>query len=118
MLKSNRSYLQIVWPDQCTRSFQLSANLGTSMRTGIVEWHRDERFQKHIKLRMFVCWVRTALNTMTKLIDDYRTKHDVGSPGRLPPRYQMFIALTEQANASIGVGEKNHSRGRRCSKFP
>jgi hypothetical protein len=46
MLKSNRSYLQIVRSDQCTISFQLSANPGTSMRGGIVEWQRDEGFQK------------------------------------------------------------------------
>jgi len=77
MLKSNRRDLQIVRSDQCTISFQLSANLGTSMRAGIVEWQRDEGSQEYIKLRMFACWVRTALSAMAKLIDDHRTKHDI-----------------------------------------
>src|SRR5437016_14368463 len=52
MLNGNRSYLQIVRADQCTISFQLSANLSTSMRAGIVERERDPRFQEYIKFRM------------------------------------------------------------------
>src|SRR5437660_23531 len=117
-LKSNRSYLQIVRSDQCTISFQLSANPGTSMRAGIVEWQRDEGFQKYIKFRMFACWVRTAFSAMAKLVDDHRTKHDIGRPGRLPSRHQAWRAPTQQANASVGVGKENHSRGRRCSNCP
>ena len=118
MLKSNRRYLQIVRSDQCTISFQLSANAGTSMRAGIVEWQRNERLKEHIKLRMFSCWVKAALSAMAKLIDDHRTKHDICSPGRLPSRYQAWRAPTQQANASVGVGKENHSKGRRCSKLP
>ena len=118
MLTSNRSYLQIVRSDQCAIFFQLSANPGTSMRAGIVEWQRDERFQKYIKSRMFACWVRTAFSAMAKLVDDHRTKHDIGSPGRLPRRHQAWGAPTQQANASVGVGKGNHSKGRRCSKLP
>src|SRR5207249_7350742 len=71
----------------------------------IVEWQRDERFQKYIKSRMFACWVGTAFSAMAKLVDDHRTKHDIGSPGRLPPRHQAWGAPTQQANASVGVGE-------------
>ena len=41
----------------CAISLQLSANLGTSMRAGIVEWQRDEGSQEFIKFRMFAGWV-------------------------------------------------------------
>src|SRR5207249_1101612 len=92
----------------CTISLQLSAKVGTSMRAGIVEWQRDEGSQEYIKLRMFACWIRTALSALSKFVDDHRTKHDICSPGRFPPRHQAWRAPTQQANASVGVGKEIH----------
>ena len=68
-------------------------------------------FVRHLTLR-------TTLSAMTKLIDDHRTEYDIGSPGGLPPRHQAWRAPAQQANASVGVGKENHSKGRRCSKLP
>jgi hypothetical protein len=112
VLKGDRGDLQIMRADHRAEFFEFMSDHRAFPRAIIIERQRNERLEKHIQFAVLANRIGTAFGTVTKLIDHDGTENDIAD---LVACQRSANLMLQQRNARVGIGEKRHSSGSRCS---